>query len=135
VKTYLLAATKITPLATWTKNLVVVTPSKDASLHVAMMGIGMPVCNIIHNAFVATNTERISAQTPAINPVMSVRVYAVEIGQIPFTSLARLLSLWQLPPKQTYTLAATKITPTIATWSMILVVVTPSKAASLHVAT
>jgi hypothetical protein len=61
-------------------TLVLVTPSKDASLHVAMVGIGMPVCSIIHNVFVAMNTERIPAQTPAIHPVMSVRVHAVEVG-------------------------------------------------------
>jgi hypothetical protein len=47
-------------------NLVVVTPSMNASLHVTMVGIGMLVCSIIHNAFVATHTERIPAQTLAI---------------------------------------------------------------------
>jgi hypothetical protein len=139
LKTYTLAATKITPiLATWTVILVVVSPSKDASLNAAVWIIGMPVYSIIRNAFVAANTERISAQTPphAMHPVMTVGVHAVDLGQIPFTSLTRLLSLRQVPLVLvlTYTLAATKITPSLATWTKNLVVVTPSKNASLHVA-
>jgi hypothetical protein len=114
--------------------LVVATPSKDASLHVATIGIRMPLYSIIHNAFVATHTERMTAQTLAIWTVMSVGVNAVDVWQIPFTSRARLLSFQRLPLLTAYTLAATKITPSFATWTMSLVVVTPSQDASLHVA-
>jgi hypothetical protein len=54
-------------IATWTLILVVVTPSLNASLNVAIYIIGMPVYSIIHNAFVATNTER-TARVPCRAP-------------------------------------------------------------------